>query len=283
MDIIYKQGDALLQEINQTSVPDNCLALWNLGQEGYVIKGAKDIICIDPYLSDSIARDAQTPGEGVRDFPPPIDPNRFQSAAAVLCTHYHQDHMDGDTLKAIANASDSTLFVVPASHESLARSFGIDVSRILLAKDMEPLQIGEFTITPVAQKHQEFETDAKGNHFFLGYIVEANGVTLYHSGDTVYFPELVDRLSKYRIDIAMVNSNGRDWMRDEANIIGNMNYREALEFVRAIQADLVIPMHFDMFAGNRENPAYFVDYLFNRHRSQKFHMFAVGERFIYHR
>jgi L-ascorbate 6-phosphate lactonase len=60
-----------------------------------------------------------------------------------------------------------------------------------------------------------------------------------------------------------------------------MNYRDAVEFGVAIGADLIIPIHYDLFPNNRENPAYFVDYLLHTYPTQRFHMMTAGERFIY--
>ncbi|MHB1628500.1 MAG: MBL fold metallo-hydrolase [Bacilli bacterium] len=284
MKNVYKYGQALIQDIGNTIVPRNAMALWHLGQEGFVIKGLSDILYIDPYLSNSIQEEQLgVPEASIRDFPPPIQPTDIDHANYVLCTHFHQDHMDRQTLYSIVHASPQAHFVIPASHLALAESYGIPKERIILARDKESLQLGEFLLTPIAERHQEFETDELGNHFYLGFVLEGNGVTIYHSGDTIYFPELSQQLLEFQIDIALINSNGRDWVRDEMELVGNMNYKESLEFARRIKADLVVPMHYDMFAANRENPAFFVDYLFSRHRDQKFHMFAVGERFIYHR
>lgn len=284
MKNVYKHGLSLLSEIQNTSLHEDTLALWYLGQEGFVIKGGSNVLYVDPYLSNSIHEDQLgMSGAAVRDYAPPILPVDVKNADFVLCTHFHQDHMDQQTLAPIAVSSPHALFVIPASHINLAMSFGIPENRIVPAKHMEQFQLGEFLVTPIAEKHQIFETDENGNHFYLGFVLQANGVTIYHSGDTIYFPELVQQLQPYAIDIALINSNGRDWIRDEMDLVGNMNYKEALEFGCRIQADLVVPMHYDMFAANRENPAYFVDYLFSRHREQKFHMFAVGERFIYHK
>ncbi|WP_231493526.1 MBL fold metallo-hydrolase [Alicyclobacillus macrosporangiidus] len=187
------------------------------------------------------------------------------------------------TLKPLSNASPGARFVVPASHTHLLTESEIFPSRVVGAKHMEPLELGEFTVWPIAERHQQDEVDEHGNHFYLGYVIRVNGVTVYHSGDTIYFRELADTLREFGIDVALINSNGRDWIRDENEVIGNMNYREAVEFAYTIQADMVVPMHYDLFKSNRENPAYFVDYLFTHHRDLKFHMFAVGERFIYYK
>ncbi|WP_047151813.1 MBL fold metallo-hydrolase [Aneurinibacillus tyrosinisolvens] len=283
MEYRYKFDSALLKEIQETNVKDGTVAIWNLGQEGYAFKGEREVLYIDLYLSDSIVEDELGPeGLFTRDFPPPLNPSKIENANYVLCSHFHQDHMDHATLRPLAKSSTDALFLVPASHTFLLQKMEIPESRIIGAKHLQSVQLGEFLITPIAVYHPVDEVDSQGNHFYFSFVIQVNGVTIFHSGDTIYFPGLVEELSKFKIDVAFINSNGRDWMRDQNEVIGNMNYREAVEFGRAIHADMLVPMHFDMFKTNRENPAYFVDYLFSTHRNMKFHIFTVGERFIYH-
>ena len=43
----------LITRIEQLVVPHGQLALWSIGQSGFVIKGVSTIAYIDPYLSDS--------------------------------------------------------------------------------------------------------------------------------------------------------------------------------------------------------------------------------------
>ena len=45
---------ALIAQIDSLSVPPGQLALWSLGQAGFVIKGGATIAYIDPYLSDPL-------------------------------------------------------------------------------------------------------------------------------------------------------------------------------------------------------------------------------------
>ena len=47
----YKKGEELLDEIKNTKVSEDELAIWYLGQCGFVIKQQK-IIYIDPVLND---------------------------------------------------------------------------------------------------------------------------------------------------------------------------------------------------------------------------------------
>lgn len=92
---IYKSGDSLLSEMLDTQVPNHSVAIWGLGQAGVVIKGTGEAgaICIDPYLTFAI--EENKPGtEFVREFAPPLSPEKLAWVNGVLITHYHDDHLD---------------------------------------------------------------------------------------------------------------------------------------------------------------------------------------------
>jgi L-ascorbate 6-phosphate lactonase len=93
--------------------------------------------------------------------------------------------------------------------------------------------------------------------------------------------ELIDRVRVFSPHIIFLPINGSDYLRESRGIVGNMNYRDAADFAQLVRADIVIPIHYDLFPNNRENPAYFVDYLFHTYPSQKFHLLVPGERFVY--
>ena len=78
----------------------------------------------------------------------------------------------------------------------------------------------------------------------------------------------------------MLPINGRDLERNEQDIVGNMNSREACWFASEIKADLTIPLHYDMIGGNEENPLVFADYMERYYPEKKYHIFRLGERYI---
>ena len=83
------------------------------------------------------------------------------------------------------------------------------------------------------------------------------------------------------IDAAILPINGRDYFRNANDIIGNFDSAEAVTLADTIGADLLIPVHHDLYAVNKVNPAHFVDTLMTIAPRQKYHIFAPGERFIY--
>ena len=92
---------------------------------------------------------------------------------------------------------------------------------------------------------------------------------------------LVTGLKALKPDVLIAPINGGDWFRTNRGIVPNMSHREAVELVAHVGADLLVAAHFDLFPNNRERPAFFVDYLYETHPEQKYHLFAPGERLIY--
>ncbi|WP_160724397.1 MBL fold metallo-hydrolase [Bacillus sp. USDA818B3_A] len=282
MSAIYKSGETLIDEVRKTKIYEESVAFWNLGQAGILIKGTEEdgLLCIDPYLTSSIEEN-NPETEFKRAFPPVIDSVMLKDLDGVLITHGHDDHLDLSTLKEIGRVSDS-MFAIPAPLISSVQG-QLDRKYIHPAKDSESFTIKGFKMTPIPAAHTEYKKDSLGNHELLGYFLEVNGIRLFHSGDTIVTPELIERVREFRPHVAFLPINGADYFRTSREIVGNMSFREAADFSVTVGADLIVPIHYDMFPNNRENPAYFVDYLFHRYPNQKFHMMVQGERFIYHK
>ncbi|KIL38321.1 hypothetical protein SD70_27115 [Gordoniibacillus kamchatkensis] len=273
----YRHGSSLLGQMEATAVPERAVAIWHLGQESVVLKGAGITLYVDPYLTDSVNADGTTP----RKFAPPLQPREATNADYVFITHDHGDHLDPSTLRDMAAASPQARFICPVPCVSQIVKAGIEPGRVQGVNAGQTVELGALTAVPVASKHEDYEQDEKGNHAFLGYVFKLNGVTVYHAGDTIGFRALADELKPLGVEVAMMPINGRDFARFGQGLIGNMDFREAIELGRSIGADLLVPLHYDMFETNTENPAYFVDYIHDRYPRQKFKLFVPGERMLY--
>ncbi|GAB2571761.1 MBL fold metallo-hydrolase [Gracilibacillus alcaliphilus] len=267
-----ERGQAILQEIKTTNVPQNMLAVWYLGQASIVIKGHDHkVIAIDPYL-DSVP---------YRNFPPPFSGQELTGVDYVCITHDHIDHLDPVTVKAMTAVSKKTKFIAPPCCEELLKTCGVADENIIQADTNHPLMESGIEIKAIPAAHETFEYDNNKQHRFVGYMIDWQGVKLYHAGDTVVYDGLVELLKEERIDLAFLPINGRDYFRNQKNIIGNMDVREAAELAVAAEMNTVIPIHYDMFAGNTEWPGRFIDYLYEHYPFQKSHVLARFERYIF--
>ncbi|CAM4424460.1 MBL fold metallo-hydrolase [Paenibacillus macerans] len=274
---LTRQGAALINEVIRTEVPYGTLALWFLGQESVIIKGDGITLYVDPYVSGDLDS-----GDWRRTFPAPIEPGDILGADLCLITHEHDDHMDGGTLPYFHRQNPAAPIVAPACCKPALQEMGIAAPQIWEADDRRQLELfSKLRLTVIPAAHEQLERDEEGKPRYVGYVIELNGVTLYHAGDTLVYPELIERLRAVRPDVALLPINGRDYFRGQRGIVGNMNYREAAELAAAIDADTVIPLHYDLFAVNAEKPGHFVDDLYERFPEQKCHVMARGERFVY--
>ncbi len=270
-------GPALKQHIDRLIVPDGQLALWSLGQAGFVLKGGATIVYIDPYLSDSVADS----GGPARRFPIPIDPATVDHAAVVFATHEHMDHADGPTLGPLLAASPQATLVTSLQGRDVAVAADVSPERVSVPRLGEPATLAGLTYTAIPAAHYDYDVDAEGHCRWMGFLIELNGVTIYHSGDTIVFPELLSALEGRRIDLALLPFNGRDHFREQRGLTGNLWPREAVELAAAIGAKVLLGTHNDLFDENRVPPGLLFDEL-DRHATwQRCHVLQPGELYLY--
>ncbi|HRG80141.1 MAG TPA: MBL fold metallo-hydrolase, partial [Cyclobacteriaceae bacterium] len=82
---------------------------------------------------------------------------------------------------------------------------------------------------------------------FMGYVVQFGKFSVYHSGDTLWYDEMVKILKPFTVDVAFLPINGNDPAR---GVAGNLNCEEAARLGKEINAKLVIPHHYDLFKFN---------------------------------
>jgi L-ascorbate 6-phosphate lactonase len=272
----------IAQDIAAVQLPLHTVAMWWLGQASIVLRAASTTVYVDPFFS-------RHPD---RLVPPPFAPAMAPPADYVLCTHEHIDHFDPQTLAGLAQASPRALFVVPLPLVEQARALGIRPERVLGTQPGEVVHLGAITLFSVPACHglkappatYDFdfvEHEGKNLYRYLGYILEMAGVHIYHAGDTVIYDGLVERLRELEIDIAFLPINGRSYFREQRDIVGNMDEREAADLAAAAGVKLLVPIHYEMFAANQGRPGTLVEYVQTRHSELSCLIPTHGRRFTF--
>lgn len=246
-----------------------------LGQNGFCVRWESIVIVFDLYLSDCVF---EVTGNGVRNYAPPVRASEMTNINYYFISHEHLDHMDPKTIKTVAEVSPETVFICPFPLIYMLENMGVKREKIIGAKAGCPFEISEdIRVIPIPEKHEDYIL-LDGEHAVLGYVLEKDDTRFYHAGDVIADKELAETLKSCgRMNVMFVPINGHDWKRYSEDIMGNMNYREALDLCAYVGTDLVIPMHYDLFENNTDNPAFFVDYLYRKYPKQKFKMFMPGE------
>lgn len=277
------QSSRLPESIRTLAVPQGHLAIWALGQQGYIFKGGDTVVVIDPYLSNHIEEQA---GESTpfttRMIPIAVPPGDLDMVDVAFTTHHHADHCDPASLGPIMEASPSARLIGSYSCREHLQQNGVSTDRMTVPEvgKTESYAVN-LQATAIPSAHYSEDRDSNGNPAYLGFLLDFNGVKLYHSGDTIIYDGLLEAVRAFGPDITCLPINGRDWFREQHDIVGNMNYREAADFSTAVGAKVLLPGHNDLLAGNRVNPAYLTDYITTAHFGSRFHFLMDGELYYF--
>jgi L-ascorbate 6-phosphate lactonase len=266
-----KTGLELIKDINECTVTYGEVAFWWLGQMGYAIKIGSTILYIDSYLEDNERR----------SIPPLLEPSEVINADVILGTHDHSDHIDRSSWNQMSKSSPNAKFITPnLVLSSVPKDLNMNENRFIGLNDGISVNLCGITITGIASAHELLNQDEKtGEYPCLGYIIEGNGVKIYHAGDTCIYPNLYEKLKGFgHFDAIFLPINGRDAIRLESNIIGNMTYQEAVDLAGYLEPGLVVPGHYEMFSHNSENPELFMNYLKVKYPRIKAWVGIHGER-----
>lgn len=266
------KDDAFLADVAaaRSGASHDRLLVWWLGQSGFLICYAGEFLLFDPYLSDSLTRKyAATDKPHVRMTARVVDPARLDFIGVVTSTHNHTDHLDADTLLPLFTASPRARLVLPAANVAfVAQRLGeAHRSRFAPLADGERVTLGSFTIEAVPAAHEERSPE------FAGFVVTAGPHRIYHSGDTVPFAGMEERLRPLNIDLALLPINGRAPQR---RVAGNLNGPEAAQLAHAIGARWVVPCHYQMFEFNTASPDAFIGVC--RRLGQQHTVMRAGQR-----
>ncbi len=149
-----------------------------------------------------------------------------EKADLILATHSHTDHCDPVKIKEIRK--EDTLIIAP---EDCVPRIGGSVKTL---KPGEETTVDNIKVRAVeAYNYKRFRSPGTPYHpkgFGVGYLIAAEGKTIYHAGDTDFIPEM-RQLGK--VDVALLPSGGTY----------TMDNAEAAEAALAINPTVAIPMH----------------------------------------
>lgn len=253
MIVPFAKDEAFLADVARPAEGMDELRVWWLGQSGFLVRHGGSLLLLDPYLSESLTvKYARTDKPHTRMTERVVDPARLRGIGVVTSSHNHTDHLDAETLKPIFDANPDAEFVIPeANREFVAGRLGCDEAWPIGLDDRRTVAVAGWQFTGIAAAHNDLATDAAGRHLYLGYIIRRGPWTLYHSGDTVLYPGLSERLADAGVDVVFLPINGN---RAERGVAGNLDGREGAKLASETGARWVVPHHFEMFEFNTADP-----------------------------
>ena len=177
-----------------------------LGHDGFRIDASKTIYC-DPF--------------NISEGP---------KADIILISHEHFDHCSPEDIAKI-QGPDTVIITEKGS----ARNLDGDV-RAVHPKDSVTIDGVKIQVVPAYNTDKEFHPKKSA---WLGFVVEVDGVRIYHAGDTDFIPEMKD----LNVDIALLPVSGTYVMTSD----------EAVKAALAINPQVVIPMHYGAIVGSKQD------------------------------
>lgn len=187
-------------------------------------------IIIDPFIR----------GNGVTDLKV-----ENEKPDVILLTHGHNDHV-GDTVE-IAKSNDS---LVVAPYE-LANWIGWQGVRV------HPMHIGgahefDFGKVKLTQAFHGSSYITENNEIIYmgmpsGILFLAEGLTIYHAGDTALFGDMKLIGERHSIDVAFLPIGDNFTMGPE----------DAAYAVSLLKPKIVVPIHYNTFPPIKQDPTYF--------------------------
>lgn len=258
------RGAELQQEIRETNVPHGQAVLWWLGQATFCIKLGQKIVYTDPFYR---AEDQEP--KSMQEMP--LRPHEFTDASLICCTHEHLDHIDPQTLPGAAAASPLAGVIMPLATREMVLKMNVPAERLLPMKGDDKLEKDGITVHALPAAHMKLDHNPQRGYRYLGYVIQANGVTIYHTGDTQPYAGWASRVAKFDLDIALLPISGVD----------NLHWQQALYFCANHRPKLAIPIHYGMFKGYTEDPLKLAEGLSNNVPEQAIRILQVGEKFVY--
>jgi L-ascorbate metabolism protein UlaG (beta-lactamase superfamily) len=223
-------------------------AITFIGHSSFLIQIAGVALLIDPVFANRLVvlRRQRRAGIRVADLPA-ID--------AVLITHAHMDHLNLTSLRAVCRAMRKRgiappVAIIPNGVEDLVRNVGFAGVECLNWWDSARLAEPLLTITAVPARHWGARMFNDTHRGFGGYVIDcATGPSIYHSGDTAYFGGFNEIRRRLQPGIALLPIGA--YFPDSYRAV-HTSPEEAVRVFLDLEAEVMIPMHYNTFRLGRE-------------------------------
>ena len=257
----------LAQTIKETRVAPGSVAIFWLGQAGFVFKSpAGAVLYIDPSLTKSVERRLPHEGFGFkRIMPTPIECEEVE-ADLVAVTHLHEDHYDQDAIPILGRDARIHFIGAPDCQSMFERD--APAGGFTTLHPGESYSLADLSLTAVFADHGNAAPLAQG------YVLTVGAIKVWQTGDTAYRPDRWQELFKLGIDVLLPPINGA---------YGNLNSVEAAQLAHAAGVKVVIPCHYWMFVEHHGDPGEFMEACKQYAPEVEAHLMSQGELFVYHK
>lgn len=169
-----------------------------------------------------------------------IDPweiKKDEAADVILVTHPHFDHFSPDDIRRL-KTNDTSIIAPLECKKDVSGNFKKAVPGTRINEDGVVIEaVPAYNVNKFRAPNEPFHPRERQ---WNGYIVDIDGILIYHGGDTDHTQEMSEFPS---IDIALVPCGGTYTMTAE----------EAAKACNAFKPKIAVPMHWGKIVGSRKD------------------------------
>ncbi|WP_409428430.1 MBL fold metallo-hydrolase [Mycobacterium sp. SMC-11] len=212
---------------------------------------ATALVEIDGYrvLTDPVWSERCSPSDAVgprRLHPPPVGFGALPAVDAIVVSHDHYDHLDIDTVIALAR-SQWAPFVVPLGVGAHLRAWGIPSERVVELDWDENTTLGELTVTCTPARHFSGRFLTRNQTLWASWVIAGPDHRVYFGGDSGYtgsFSTIGAQHGPFDATLLPIGAYNTAWPDV------HMNPEEAVQAhldLNASPSGLLVPIHWGTF------------------------------------
>lgn len=212
---------------------------------------ATALVEIDGYrvLTDPVWSERCSPSDAVgprRLHPPPVRLGALPAVDAIVVSHDHYDHLDIDTITALAR-SQRAPFIVPLGVGAHLRAWGIPSERVIELDWDEHTTLGDLTLTCTPARHFSGRLLTRNQTLWASWVIAGPDHRVYFGGDSGYtgsFSEIGAEHGPFDVTLLPIGAYNTAWPDV------HMNPEEAVQThldLNASTSGLLVPIHWCTF------------------------------------
>ena len=224
--------------------PDSGLRVSWMGHSSFIIEIEGARILIDPVWSERASPFSWAGPK--RFYQPPITLNELPSIDAVIISHDHYDHLDRDTVVALAK-NRAIRWFVPLGVGAHIEKWGVASSQIEEMDWWESSSVKNVEITATPSRHFSgrsiFFTDQNAT-LWAGWSIKGPTRSVFYSGDTALHPEFDDigkRLGPFDLTLMEAGAYNELW----ADV--HLGPEQAVLAHHMVKGNVMMPVHWGLF------------------------------------
>lgn len=215
---------------------------------------ATALIEIDGYrlLTDPVFSERCSPSDTIgpqRMHPPPIHPHDLPAVDAIIISHDHYDHLDIDSVAALARTQRAP-FVVPLGVGAHLRGWGVAAQRIIELDWHESTRIGELTLACSPARHFSGRFLTRNLTLWASWAIIGPRHRVYFAGDTGYtdgFAEIGAQFGPFDATLMPIGAYNAAWPDVHLNPEEAVRGHVELNGADPAPAAVLVPIHWGTF------------------------------------